>query len=251
MGKSIIIPGADFSANNVGNAFYPFYESLVGARFYGSSVVGGAALKKSSQPGAITAGSGLGAPTTGPYSYGLISGQGFDTELPVPAVCTIVAIAAIFGNENAGMKKFGGTESIQSSGPFAGKFAISALAGSNTRMISTLAINGAAATPFVEVVADAKVEQNFMTFSMIDSTEGVMAYTHELWCRGGVARGSSTFTSALTPGLTLRAENNHGQGAGVKHRHMAVFNRVLTQAERGVVRDWLRGYYAPRGIMVG
>lgn len=114
-GLTLVIPNADFSANNVGNSIFPSYANLKQALFYGNAIPDLSALKKSKGVNK----SALGTAVEKDYAIKIANGDSFaDVIAKLPNNNCSIALVLSRGEGATG----GGYATVAKSGAGAGAY---------------------------------------------------------------------------------------------------------------------------------
>lgn len=240
MGLSLIIKGADFSGNSVGNAFFPCYDNVVGVEFFGNLIPDLPNLKKSKGAPVLAGGSG----SVGYEDYAVVpaNGQRLQTNMIVPPTFTVVCVSNKSGTASTAEHIYLGTETNGPS-PFQGNFVASISCFGTT--LQSKSATYTAGPGWHSVPSPSLTSFNFVQFVTVDST--AMQMTDTLMARGAVTSSSA----AISQQSVGRALNMYGNSNGtLRVRNLAVFNRVLSQAEMLEVHAWLKAFYLTRGVEI-
>lgn len=242
-GLNLVIPGADFSANNVGNGIFPSFANLKQALFYGNAIPDLTALKKSKGLNLST----LGNAAFQDQTIKIAAGDTFPSviqKLPNNN-CSIAMVISRGGAANKTNTLFiaakSGNEDIARAGDIVFKF-FETPAGLNTDMqldvqnvitANLLRASIPSVSPYFIVVATLDSATKTVEFHMSNdfgkSTKTAVATA--LQANGSLYNTDAQFriTQKLTGGLHLSS--------------LAIFDKALNEAEVKELVDYYKEFY--------
>ncbi|WP_165744264.1 hypothetical protein [Pseudoalteromonas sp. Z9A6] len=241
MSLSLVIKGADFSANSLGNAFYPHFNKLTAARFYGSDVPDFTGLKKSNKIGAKLSGLdsvinsySLSLPYQSKYSTDLVTSQKmtFCAYVKVPQGATSTSQGVITSNNTStGLN------------PYEGQFLIT-LSVDTTRALGKLSVFGDD-TGFT-TASSLNAQQDTLMFivGVMDATSGDIKI--RVYSEGTVKESVASGSFNITDGDTIFINNYPNEPTTIEYLHTSIFNDVLTSTEIDEVFNWVDSYYSDK-----
>ena len=242
MGISIVVKDADFSANKISNAFFPAFQSLVGAKFYGTEIPDIAGLKKSKNPGAVMAGGG--SVVVDDYGLVLGAGQKVGSGLSLPPSFTLMLVQDMTLPDNV-FREIAATSIVDGS---SGSVYIRNMR-SSTDVWSEVGVwpNGHSIRMSAPGVSPSQ-NVGVTTFLDYDDTDNAMRLAT-------VISGKRTQSGVVNPATAIMDGKELlltriATASASKARCVAVFNRVLTSDEQMEVHAWVSKFYSAKGVVI-